>query len=52
MPESVAKLLPFIGEIQTSLASQIAFIPWQIEPPTGLAALRRIVDSTSSVSRW
>ena len=40
---------PFIDEVQTSLAKRVALIPWQSEPPTGLEALRRIVDSNCEV---
>lgn len=36
---------PFIDEVRNSLAKRVVLIPWQSEPPTGLAALRRIVDS-------
>jgi len=34
--------LQFITEVQSSLASRAALIPWQCESPTGLAGLRRI----------
>ncbi len=40
---------PFIDEVRTSLAKRVALIPWQSEPPTGLEALRRIVDSNCEV---
>jgi arsenite-transporting ATPase len=41
---------PFIHEVRTSLTSRVALIPWQIEPPTGLAGLRRVVDPATPVS--
>jgi arsenite-transporting ATPase len=34
--------LPFIAQVQSSLASRTALIPWQSESPTGLAGLRRV----------
>ena len=43
--------LPFIDEVRNSLAKRVVLIPWQSEPPTGLAALRRIVDSNCAVGR-
>ena len=42
--------LPFIDEVKASLASRVALIPWQIEPPTGLAGLRRIVSSKTALA--
>lgn len=42
--------LPFIEEVRTSHASRVVLIPWQIEPPVGLAGLRRLVDSTSPIA--
>jgi arsenite-transporting ATPase len=37
--------LPFIHEVTTSLASRVALIPWQSEPPIGLVGLQRIVEA-------
>jgi arsenite-transporting ATPase len=34
--------LQFITEVQTSLATRAALIPWQCKSPTGLAGLRRV----------
>lgn len=41
--------LPFIHEVTKSLASRVALIPWQVEPPTGLTGLRRVVDFDRAV---
>ena len=41
--------LPFIDEVQTQLASRLALIPWQIDPPTGIEGLRRITQLDGSV---
>lgn len=41
--------LQFIDEVKASLASRVALIPWQIEPPTGLAGLRRVASSKTSL---
>ena len=35
--------LPFIDEVRSTLATRVALVPWQSEPPTGLAGLRRII---------
>ena len=40
---------PFIDEVRNSLAKRVALIPWQSEPPMGLEALRRIVDSNCEI---
>ncbi|WP_442506184.1 arsenical pump-driving ATPase [Novipirellula sp. SH528] len=42
--------LPFIDEVGSSLATRVAMVPWQVEPPTGIAGLRRIVGSNSSLT--
>ncbi|TWU57650.1 arsenical pump-driving ATPase [Rubripirellula reticaptiva] len=42
--------LPFIDEVKSSLASRVALIPWQAVPPVGLAGLRRVVGSNSSLT--
>jgi len=39
--------LQFICEVKTSLACRVALIPWQSEPPIGLAGLRSVVNSSS-----
>ncbi len=41
----------FIDEVRNSLAKRVVLIPWQSEPPTGLAALRRIVDSNCVIGQ-
>ncbi len=35
----------FLREVKEVQASRVAIIPWQIEPPTGLEALRRLTRS-------
>lgn len=42
--------LQFIDEVKTSLATRVALIPWQAQPPIGLAGLRRVADSNSSLT--
>lgn len=42
--------MQFIDEVKASLAIRVALIPWQIEPPTGLAGLRRVAHSKSSLA--
>ena len=42
--------LPFIDEVTQSLAKRMALVPWQLDPPTGLAGLQRITDGDSSVA--
>ena len=37
--------IPFVTEVETTLASRVALIPWQTESPTGLKGLRQIVES-------
>jgi arsenite-transporting ATPase len=45
--------LQFIDEVKSSLAIRVAIIPWQAEPPIGLAGLRRVVGSNSSLThQW
>lgn len=40
----------YIDEVKTSLAHRVALIPWQSKPPQGLAALRAISRSETSLS--
>ncbi len=42
--------LPFIQEVESTLATRVALVPWQNEPPTGLAGLRRIISAPSSLT--
>ncbi|TWT50191.1 Arsenical pump-driving ATPase [Rubripirellula amarantea] len=42
--------LRFIDEVRSSLAKRVALIPWQIESPVGLAGLRRVVGTDSSLT--
>jgi arsenite-transporting ATPase len=42
--------LQFIDEVKSSLATRVALVPWQAEPATGLAGLRRVVGSNSSLT--
>jgi arsenite-transporting ATPase len=42
--------LPFIDEVKSQLARRVALIPWQVDPPTGVAALRRITQCHNSVA--
>jgi len=42
--------LQFIDEVRDSLAGRVALIPWQSEPPTGLAGLRRVAISRDSLA--
>ena len=42
--------LQFIDEVNSSLATRVALIPWQAEPPIGLAGLRRVARSNSSLT--
>ena len=42
--------LPFIDEVKASLANRVALIPWQSEPPTGLAGLRRIASAKAALA--
>ncbi len=35
----------YLKEVQQRLASRVAMIPWQIEPPTGLQGLSRLTNS-------
>lgn len=41
----------YLNEVQQSLASRVAVIPWQIEPPTGLQGLSRLTRSDLSTSK-
>jgi arsenite-transporting ATPase len=38
--------LPFVDEVTESLASRVALVPWQSEPPTGLTGLRQITQDS------
>jgi arsenite-transporting ATPase len=40
----------FIEEVKSSLANRVALIPWQSEPPIGLAGLRAVVASDYSLT--
>lgn len=40
----------FIHEVKNSLASRLALVPWQTEPPIGLTGLRRITTRESSAA--
>jgi len=42
--------LQFIDEVKSTLATRVALIPWQAEPPIGLAGLRRVFGSNSSLT--
>ncbi len=42
--------LPFIDEVQSNLATRMALVPWQSETPTGVAGLRRVVNSEVSLT--
>ncbi len=42
--------LPFIDEVKSQLASRVALIPWQVDPPTGVDGLRRITQLDDSVA--
>ncbi len=35
----------YLNEVNVVLANRVALIPWQIEPPIGLQALRRLTDT-------
>lgn len=41
----------FIDEVQSTLASRVALVPWQNEPPTGIEGLRSIGHADSSEHR-
>ena len=34
----------FLREVAAQLATRVALIPWQVEPPVGIEGLRRLVD--------
>ncbi len=36
--------LPFIDEVQSTLARRVAMVPWQVEPPAGVEALRKLTQ--------
>ncbi len=40
--------LPFIDEVQSTLATRVALVPWQSEPPTGLSSLQKLVRSNEN----
>jgi len=40
--------LRFINEVESELAGRVALVPWQSEPPTGIAGLRRIASTDAS----
>jgi arsenite-transporting ATPase len=42
--------LQFIDEVKSSLANRLALVPWQVEPPTGLAGLRSLATSKVSAT--
>jgi len=42
--------LPFIGEVKSELASCVAMVPWQVDPPAGVEALRKITQLDSTVT--
>ncbi len=35
----------FLREVAVQLATRVALIPWQVEPPVGIEGLRRLVDA-------
>ncbi|QDT00105.1 arsenical pump-driving ATPase [Adhaeretor mobilis] len=39
--------LPFVEEVKSSLAKRVALIPWQTEPPIGLAGMRSVAEPTT-----
>ncbi len=43
--------LPFIDEVKSKLASRVAMVPWQVDPPTGVEALRRITQLDGTVAQ-
>lgn len=43
--------LPYIDEVRTMRIDRTALIPWQSEPPIGLAGLQRFVDSSKPISQ-
>jgi arsenite-transporting ATPase len=42
--------LPFIDEVKSQLASRVALVPWQVDPPTGVDGLRSITQLVNSVA--
>ena len=42
--------LPFIDEVKSQLASRVALIPWQVDPPTGVDGLRSITQLDDAVA--
>ncbi|TWU03501.1 arsenical pump-driving ATPase [Neorhodopirellula pilleata] len=43
---------PFLDEVTKTLASRVALVAWQTEPPTGLTGLRRITANNSSATTF
>jgi arsenite/tail-anchored protein-transporting ATPase len=41
--------LPFIEEVESKHASRVALIPWQLDPPAGVRALRKITHSAETI---
>ena len=37
----------FLREVAVQLATRVALIPWQVEPPVGIEGLRRLVDASA-----
>jgi arsenite-transporting ATPase len=42
--------VPFIDEVKSQLASRVALIPWQVDPPTGVEGLRSLTQLDDSVA--
>lgn len=42
--------LPFIDEVKSKLAGRVAMVPWQLDPPAGVEALRRITQLHNTVA--
>lgn len=40
----------YVREVEQTLAKRVAIVPWQLEPPTGLQGLRRLLHSHGSVA--
>ncbi|WP_166830663.1 arsenical pump-driving ATPase [Thalassoroseus pseudoceratinae] len=43
--------IPFVGEVNDSLSTRLAVLPWRKEPPTGVNGLRQIVGQPIAVSK-
>ncbi|NNE00904.1 MAG: arsenical pump-driving ATPase [Pirellulaceae bacterium] len=41
--------LPYIDEVKSKHASRVAMVPWQVNPPAGIEALRAITQIDSTV---